>query len=72
LKAFLKETTFSYEVIPDTQSLINKLEVTTFPAHYVVNEQGDVELTLRGGREGNVAQIRNVIARLVAANKEAK
>ncbi|MBO0726357.1 MAG: TlpA family protein disulfide reductase, partial [Blastocatellia bacterium] len=72
LKAFLKETTFSYEVIPDTQSLINMLEITAFPAHYVINQQGDVELTLRGGGEGNVAQIRNVIARLVAANKEAK
>jgi len=32
----------------------------------------EVELTLRGGGEGNVAQVRNVIARLVAANKEAK
>jgi peroxiredoxin len=72
LKAFLKENTFSYEIVPDTQSIIDKLEITAFPAHYVINQQGEVELTLRGGGEGNVAQVRNVIARLVAASKEAK
>jgi len=72
LKAFLKESAFSYEIIPDSQELIDKLEVTTFPAHYVINQQGEIELTLRGGGEGNVAQMRNVIARLAAANKEAK
>jgi thiol-disulfide isomerase/thioredoxin len=72
LKAFLKESAFSYEIIPDSQELIDKLEITVFPEHYVINQRGEVELTLRGGGEGNVAQMRNVIARLVAANKETK
>ena len=67
LRAFLKQTPFSYEIIPDSQGLIDQLSLSAFPAHYVLNQRGETELMLYGSGEKNVEQIRNVVARLIAA-----
>ncbi|HKQ78984.1 MAG TPA: TlpA disulfide reductase family protein [Blastocatellia bacterium] len=67
LRAFLKQTPFTYEIIPDSQGLVDQLSLTAFPAHYVLNQRGESELMLYGSGEKNVEQIRNVVARLIAA-----
>ncbi|MFN0085551.1 MAG: redoxin domain-containing protein [Blastocatellia bacterium] len=70
LRAFLKEAAFDYEIIPDSQSLTNRLEIKAFPVHCVLNQDGEVELMLRGGGEKNVEQVRHVVRRLLSSGKE--
>lgn len=67
LRAFLKQTPFSYQIIPDSQPLMDQLSLPSFPAHYVLNQKGETELMLFGAGDKNVTQIRNVVARLIAA-----
>ncbi|MGH9840500.1 MAG: redoxin domain-containing protein [Blastocatellia bacterium] len=67
LRAFLKQTPFNYQIIPDSQTLMDQLSLTVYPAHYVLNQRGETELMLFGAGEKNVAQIRNVVGRLLAA-----
>jgi thiol-disulfide isomerase/thioredoxin len=70
LRAFLKATAFDYEIIPDTGSLANRLEIKAYPVHFVLNPRGEIELMIRGGREKNVEQVRHVVRRLLSAGKE--
>lgn len=66
VKAFQKEKTFDYEIIPDARAWIEKIGVNGFPTHYILNPQGEVELMLIDGSDKNLEQIRNVLARLTA------
>lgn len=63
----MKQTPFAYEIVPDAQPLLNQLSLSVYPAHIVLNPKGEAELTLYGAGERNVAQVRNVLARLIAA-----
>jgi thiol-disulfide isomerase/thioredoxin len=69
LRVFLKQTPFAYQVVAEAGTFAERQGIQSYPTHYVINQKGEVELTLYGAGEKNVTQIRNVLARLLSTGK---
>ena len=48
MKSFLKQTSFNYQVLPDSRSLAHEFNVFGYPTHMVINREGMVEAVFVG------------------------
>ncbi len=68
LRAFLKQTSFDYQIVPDAETIINtQFNASLFPTHIVIDQNGLVEATLVGASERRPEEVRRLILRLLNA-----
>lgn len=65
LRAFLKEQPFSYHVVPDAKRVIKQYGGHFYPKHIIINQDGQIEWTKRGGGKDRHKDLRPVIERLL-------
>ncbi len=68
LRAFLKQNSFEYQIVPDADEIINaQFNASLFPTHIVIDQNGLVEATLVGASERRPEEVRRLILRLLNA-----
>ena len=65
LHSFLKEQPFTYHVVPDAKRVIKLYGGHFYPKHIIINREGQIEWTKRGGRRDRYKDLRAVIRRLL-------
>lgn len=66
LRDFLKTTPFDYQIAPGAETIINnQFNVSSFPTHIVIDQNGFVEATLVGASERRPEEVRRLILRLL-------
>lgn len=65
LKQFLAETTFDYQIIPESIVQSSLYKVQSYPTHAIIDKQGMLRSTLVGGSADRHEQIKPLIDRLL-------
>ena len=65
LRTFLQEQPFSYHVIPDAKQVIKRYGGHFYPKHIIIDMDGRIEWTKRGGKRDRYKDLRPVIERLL-------
>lgn len=72
LRAFLNEQPFSYHVIPDAKQVIQRYGGRLYPKHIIIDQDGQIEWTKRGGGKNRHKDLRVVIERLLSRGNSAR
>ena len=65
LRSFLEESPFKYEIIPAAHETISKFNVSTYPTHIIIDQNGNVDTVLFGGGENRHEDLQPLIAALI-------
>lgn len=65
VKKFLNRFEFDYQLISNEKAFCNELNVTSFPAHFVVNREGIVERVVIGYSQYTVGWLRKSLDKLL-------
>lgn len=65
IRAFLKEKTFKYQIVPEAAKIAALYGVKVFPTHILINKKGEIEFMLTGGSEDRHEQLRPLIKNLL-------
>ena len=62
---FLSKRSFSYEIIPDVKDFCLKMNVRSYPTHFVINAEGMIEKVVIGYSSATVSTLRKSVRKLL-------
>ncbi len=65
LRSFLEESPFKYKIIPVAHETISKFNVSSYPTHIIIDQNGNVDTVLFGGGENRHEDLQPLIAALL-------
>ena len=65
VNAFLKKRNFDYQIIPDVKDFCLELNVRSYPTHFIVNREGNIEKVIIGYSSVTVGTLKRSIRKLL-------
>ena len=65
LRSFLEESPFKYKIVPAAHETIGKFNVSAYPTHVIIDQNGNVDTVRIGGGENRHEDLQPLIAALI-------
>ncbi|MCU1232603.1 MAG: hypothetical protein JWP63_570 [Candidatus Solibacter sp.] len=70
LHRFLKDVPFDYTIVPRSSAIADQFGVQSYPSHIVIGADGKIESMLMGGGPHRAEELKTIVARLSATQKD--
>ena len=65
LRSFLEESPFKYKIIPAAHETIRRFNVSAYPTHIIIDQNGNIDTVRLGGGENRHEDLQPLIAALL-------